>query len=176
MIIAAPTYHRLEATFDGTEAHAGIQPEAGHSAIEAATAAVARMRLGRLDEETTANVGVIEGGTASNVVAGRCRIDAEARSLDETKASETLGAMVDACTWAATEYGCDLDADVSEIFRGYKLAASSPAVQMAMTALEGLRAQRGSHLNRRRQRCQRPLRGGIRMRPACQRHRREPHP
>ncbi len=136
VIIAAPTYHRLEATFDGTEAHAGIQPEAGHSAIEAATAAVARMRLGRLDEETTANVGVIEGGTASNVVAGRCRIDAEARSLDEIKASEAVGAMVDACTWAASEHGCDLDADVSEIFRGYKLAASAPAVQMAITALE----------------------------------------
>ena len=72
-MIAAPTYHQLVAEFEGLEAHAGIEPEAGRSAVLAACAAVAAMRLGRLDEETTANVGTIRGGTAMNVVAGRCR-------------------------------------------------------------------------------------------------------
>ena len=67
------------------------------------------MELGRLDEETTANVGVIEGGTASNIVAGHCRILGEARSIDSDRAASTVGAMVDACTWAATEHGCDVD-------------------------------------------------------------------
>ena len=95
------------------------------------------MSLGRLDEETTANVGVIRGGTASNVVAGRCRIDGEARSLDEARASETIGAMVDACTWAASEHGCDVDVDVTEMFRGYRLASSaSELVAIARAALE----------------------------------------
>ncbi len=73
VITAAPTYKRLVAEFEGVEAHAGIRPEDGRSAIEAAAAAIAAMKLGRLDAETTANVGVIYGGTASNVVAGRCR-------------------------------------------------------------------------------------------------------
>ena len=72
LIVAAPTYYRLEARFHGAAAHAGIRPEAGRNAIVAAARAIAAMRLGRLDEETTANVGTIEGGTAANVVAERC--------------------------------------------------------------------------------------------------------
>jgi len=136
IVTAAPTHKRLLADFEGTEAHAGIRPEDGHSAIAAAAAGVAAMRLGRLDDETTANVGVISGGTASNVVAGHCRIDAEARSIDDVKASETIGAMVDACTWAATEHGCDVDVEVTEMFRGYRLAPSAPSVAIARAALE----------------------------------------
>ena len=136
VITAAPTYQRIVAEFEGVEAHAGIRPEDGHSAIEAAAAAVGAMELGRLDDETTANVGVIDGGVASNVVAGHCRIDAEARSLNEAKAAAATAAMVDACTWAATERGCDVDVDVTEIFRGYRQASSSAGVALARAALE----------------------------------------
>jgi tripeptide aminopeptidase len=135
VIVAAPTYKRLVAEFTGHEAHAGINPEDGHSAIAAAAAAVAGMRLGRLDEETTANVGVIEGGTASNVVPGHCVILAEARGIDGERAAATIGEMVDACTWAAGEHGCDVDARVSEMFRGYRLDPKSAAVQVASEAL-----------------------------------------
>jgi tripeptide aminopeptidase len=136
VVTSAPTYKRLLADFEGREAHAGIRPEDGHSAIAAAAAAIAAMRLGRLDEETTANVGVISGGTASNVVAGHCRIDGEARSIDDVKASETIGAMVDACTWAASEHGCDVDVDVTEMFRGYRLPSSTSSLAIARDALE----------------------------------------
>jgi tripeptide aminopeptidase len=136
VITAAPTYQRLIARFEGLEAHAGIRPEDGHSAIEAAGAAVAAMRLGRLDAETTANVGVIEGGTASNVVAGRCRLEAEARSLDDRRAAEAMSGLVDACTWAASEQGCDVDLDVTEVFRAYRLASSAVPVKLARSALE----------------------------------------
>jgi tripeptide aminopeptidase len=135
VIVAAPTYKRLIADFTGHEAHAGINPEDGHSAIAAAAAAVAGMKLGRLDEETTANVGMIEGGTASNVVAGHCRILGEARSVDAERAAATIGEMVDACTWAAGEQGCDVDAQVSEMFRGYRLDPKSEAVRIASEAL-----------------------------------------
>ena len=79
VITAAPTYKKVIAEFRGVESHAGIRPEDGRSAIAAATAAVATMDLGRLDAETTANIGVIDGGTAPNVVAGRCRLEGEAR-------------------------------------------------------------------------------------------------
>ena len=135
VITAAPTYKRLAATFEGAEAHSGIRPEDGRSAIQAAAAAIAQMELGRLDEGTTANVGVITGGTASNVVPGRCRIEGEARSLDDERASETIGAMVDACTWAASEHECDVDVEVTEMFRGYRLPSSAPPVEAARSAL-----------------------------------------
>ena len=101
VIVAAPTHKHVTATFAGTEAHAGIRPEDGSSAIEAGAAAIAAMELGRLDEETTANLGMIEGGTASNVVAGSCSLVGEARSIDGERAAAVIGAMVDACTWAA---------------------------------------------------------------------------
>ena len=135
VIDAAPTYQRLIADFEGEEAHSGINPEDGHSAIAAAAAAVARMELGRLDEETTANVGIIEGGTASNIVAGHCRILGEARSIDSDRAAAAAGAMVDACTWAATEHGCDVDAQLIEMFRGYRTAPGSIPLQLADAAL-----------------------------------------
>lgn len=135
VIVAAPTYKRLLATFRGQEAHAGINPEDGHSAIAAAAGAVAQMKLGRLDEETTANVGVIEGGTASNVVAGECRILGEARSIDGERAAAVIGEMVDACTWSAGEMDCDVDIEVIEMFKGYRQDPASPSVSAAATAL-----------------------------------------
>lgn len=137
VIDAAPTYQRLIADFQGVEAHSGINPEDGHSAIAAAAAAVARMELGRLDEETTANIGVIEGGSASNIVAGHCRILGEARSIDPERAAAVVGSMVDACTWAATEHGCDVDAEVIEMFRGYRADPASEPLRLAQAALEG---------------------------------------
>jgi tripeptide aminopeptidase len=135
IVTAAPTYNRVIAEFEGIEAHAGIRPEDGRSAIAAAAHAVSAMRLGRLDEETTANAGVIRGGTASNVVAGECRVEAEARSLDEAKAASATAALVDACTWAASESGCDLDVDVVEMFRGYRISSSAKPVRLAREAL-----------------------------------------
>jgi tripeptide aminopeptidase len=136
VITAAPTYNRVIADFEGTEAHAGIRPEDGHNAIAAAAAAIGAMQLGRLDDETTANVGVIAGGTASNVVAGECRIDAEARSLDKSKAAAATAALVDACTWAASEGRCDVDMDVIEMFRAYRVPSSAAPVRLARAALE----------------------------------------
>ncbi|MEK6276877.1 MAG: M20/M25/M40 family metallo-hydrolase [Actinomycetota bacterium] len=136
VIVAAPTYQRLSAKFEGAEAHAGIRPEDGNNAIAAAAVAVVAMELGRLDEETTANVGIIEGGSASNVVAGRCRIEGEARSVDPDRAAATVGSMVDACSWAASEHGCDADVEVTELFRGYRTPAGATPVRVASAALE----------------------------------------
>ncbi len=136
IITAAPTYNRVIADFEGVEAHSGIRPEDGQSAIEAAAAAVGRMELGRLDEETTANVGVIDGGTASNVVAGRCRLVCEARSLDDEKVARATSNIVDACTWAATEGGCDVDVDMWEVFRRYRISPSSASLKIAREALQ----------------------------------------
>lgn len=144
VVVATPTQHRILADFAGVEAHAGVQPEAGSSAIAAAAAAIARMELGRLDEGTTANVGLISGGTAGNVVPGHCGIHAEARSLDTDRAAEVAGKIADACAWGASEHGCDADVRIEELFRGYKLPSSSPALAMAETGLRaaGLEPER----------------------------------
>jgi tripeptide aminopeptidase len=135
LILAAPTYYRVIGEFLGRAAHSGLRPEAGRNAIVAAAAAVNAMKLGRIDEETTANVGVIEGGTATNVVAERCRLEAEIRSLDDARASAGMQEMVDALTWAASATETDVDATVEEQFRAYRIPAGETVVKVAEAAL-----------------------------------------
>ena len=89
VILGAPHAVAIEISFRGQSAHAGMAPEEGRSAIAAAARAIADMRLGRIDEETTANVGTIDGGVARNIVPDRCTFSAEARSHDEAKLAET---------------------------------------------------------------------------------------
>ena len=138
LVVAAPSYYRVEARMHGAAAHAGIRPETGHNAIVAMARAVAMMDLGRLDGETTANVGTISGGTAANVVAERCIATFEARSLDEARAGETVTAILDALTEAASDGGCDLETTVEQLFRAYSLPRTAPAVEAAAGALEAL--------------------------------------
>ena len=135
VIVTSPTQQSVRADFHGVEAHAGIRPEDGSNAIAAAATAISRMELGRLDEETTANVGVIEGGTSGNVVPGHCSIVAEARSLDAGRAAEVAGSLSDACAWGASEHGCDADVRIEELFRGYRIAPTSPALALAEAGL-----------------------------------------
>jgi tripeptide aminopeptidase len=136
VIVASPTYYRLDADFHGASAHAGIRPEKGRSAIAAAAAAVAAMRVGRVDDNTTANVGRIDGGTAStNVVPDRCRIEAECRSLDNAAAEVLIGEMVDHVHDGANAFECDVDVSVQRLFSGYKLRPSDPPVMAAEAAL-----------------------------------------
>jgi tripeptide aminopeptidase len=135
IVIASPTYYSVEARFRGQAAHAGIRPEAGHNAIAAAARAIATMRIGRLDPETTANVGRIEGGTAANVVAERCFVELETRSLDADRASEIVTEMVDALGEAASDSECDVETAVERLFQGYRLPRTAPAVEVAAAAL-----------------------------------------
>src|SRR5205823_460581 len=88
VITASPSHFRIDARFRGVAAHAGIRPEEGRSAILAAARAICSMRLGRVDEETTVNVGSIAGGSAMNVVPERCSLVAEVRSLRDERAEE----------------------------------------------------------------------------------------
>ena len=138
LVTASPTYYRLEADFRGQAAHAGIRPEAGHNAIVAAAKAIAAIETGRLDDATTANVGQIEGGTAANVVAERCKVVLEARSLDDVRAGEVVSSMVDAIAEAASDLECDVETAVERLFRGYKLARTAPVVETAAEALRSI--------------------------------------
>ena len=135
IVLAAPTYQRVVAEMRGVAAHAGLRPESGRSAIAAAAKGIAAMRLGRLDDETTANVGVIQGGTATNVVPERCRVEAEVRSVSEERVEAALTAMIDCFQDAADAAECDLDLTVEKMFTGYRLKPSAPAVIRAERAL-----------------------------------------
>lgn len=135
VITAAPSHHRIEGTFTGVEAHSGLNPEAGRSAIAAAAAAVGEMKLGRIDEETTANVGLIEGGTSGNVIPGRCWIQGEARSVDPERAIAVLTEMGDAMVWAASSHGCEVDISSERLFGAYRVPEGSRALALAEAAL-----------------------------------------
>jgi tripeptide aminopeptidase len=138
IVVASPTFYRLQATFRGQAAHAGVRPEDGRSAILAAARAVAAMRLGRLDPETTANVGNIHGGAdGTNIVPERCTLLAEARSLSETTADEVISEMVDRCYDGANDPMCECDVDIAveRLFRGYRHKPSAPTVVAAEAAL-----------------------------------------
>ncbi len=135
IITSAPWHKRITATFVGTAAHAGMQPEHGHSAITAAAEAIAAMPLGRIDDQTTANIGVISGGEATNVVAPRCQVIAEARSRDPERLAGQITRMMDAMTTAAAAGGCDLECRVETQYTGYRLRRSDPQVALAARAL-----------------------------------------
>jgi tripeptide aminopeptidase len=136
VIVAAPTLYRIQADLHGQAAHAGMEPEKGRNAVAAAASAVARVEWGRLDEKTTTNVGRIDGGTAINVVAERCTVEMEARSLDEGRASDVASGIVDAFTEAASDSECDVETVIEQQFRGYQLARAAPPVGLAAAALD----------------------------------------
>jgi tripeptide aminopeptidase len=135
IILGAPFAQGLEVSFRGQAAHAGMSPEEGRSAIQAAAKAIADLRLGRIDDETTANVGLISGGTAGNIVPELCSFVAEARSHDERKLSDLVQEMLDACAFAASETECELQTESRKSYRGYRFAKSDDVVSLAAAAL-----------------------------------------
>ena len=139
IVLDSPTHFRIEADFRGAAAHAGIRPEQGRSAILAAAKAIGSLQLGRLDEQTTVNVGTIAGGSAMNVVPERCTVVAEVRSLREERAEQVVAELIERFKQAANlpECECDVDVSVQRTFAGFHLPASRPAVRIAERALRG---------------------------------------
>jgi tripeptide aminopeptidase len=136
IVLGAPTQRSLAVQFHGRAAHAGMVPEDGRSAIAAAARAIADLRLGRLDEETTANVGVITGGTARNIVPEWCRFDAEVRAHDERVLGEVVGEMLDTIAFAASAADCEVETTVQESYRGYRFRRDDAPVRLAADALQ----------------------------------------
>jgi tripeptide aminopeptidase len=126
----------MQVRFHGRAAHSGMYPEEGRSAVAAAARAISDLRLGRIDEETTANVGIIQGGTAGNIIPEWCTLDAEARSHDERKLDQLVQEMVDAFSFAAGLEDCEVEAKVSKSYKGYRFKPEDPVVRIAHAALE----------------------------------------
>jgi tripeptide aminopeptidase len=135
VIMGAPGGRSLNVRFRGRAAHAGMYPEEGRSAIAAAARAVADFRLGRIDEETTANVGVIRGGSARNVVPDTCSFEAEARSHDERKLADLVGEMLESAAFAASLSGCTVETEVEQSYRGYRFRPDALAMRIATAGL-----------------------------------------
>jgi tripeptide aminopeptidase len=136
IVIAAPTHFTFKASFAGRSAHAGVEPEKGASAVEAACRAVAAMRLGRLDDETTANIGAIKGGGATNVVAASCDLTGECRSLDAASAEAARTEMDAVLRAAADQVGAAVTVSWTKEYEGFRFADDHPLVVTVEAACE----------------------------------------
>lgn len=138
IVLGAPGAFAIQATVQGRASHAGMAPEEGRSAIAAASRAIAEMRLGRVDDISTANVGVIIGGTARNIVPEFCTFHAEARSHDEGRLSGLIQEMLDAISFAADAGECTAETVVTRQYHAYRFASDDPVVRLARSAFERL--------------------------------------
>jgi tripeptide aminopeptidase len=136
VVRSSPWGRTIDVVFKGRAAHAGLAPEDGRSAIVAAAKAITDLRLGRIDEETTANVGRISGGTARNVIPERCELAVEARSRDQAKLADLVQEMVDCFSFAASVSECEVETIISETYPGYRFGADEPLFQLACQAIE----------------------------------------
>jgi tripeptide aminopeptidase len=134
IVIMAPEQARLSAVIHGQAAHAGIAPEEGISAIQVAAAAITRMKLLRIDDETTANIGSIRADGPTNIVPARCEISAEARSTDPVRLADQLSKMRQALEDAALEAGGQVDITVRSNYRSFRLDPTAAPVRLAESA------------------------------------------
>jgi tripeptide aminopeptidase len=138
VIVSAPSQRGITAEFHGVAAHAGIEPERGRSAIAAAARAIAGMQLGRIDEMTTANVGIIRGGAAGNIVPEYCVIEGEARSRDAARLAAQVQRMLDAIALGATEAGVDVTTSVQQEYESFVIAEDALPARIAAEALRDM--------------------------------------
>ena len=134
----APSKVNLDFVIEGRAAHAGISPEKGVNAIVAAAAAIARLRSGRLDRETTSNVGLINGGKARNIVPDRAEVAVEVRSIDRGSLENEIRDMVGAFEEAAATAGAVVKVRREVSFEAFAIAETHPVVANAFRAARSL--------------------------------------
>lgn len=136
IIIAAPTQAKIKARVYGKAAHAGVNPEDGISAIQVASKAIAKMSLGRVDSETTANIGSFAGGGATNIVCDQVDILAEARSLVPEKMEAQVVKMKGAFEQVAKQYNTTAEVEIEVMYPGFKYGEEDKMVQIAQKAVK----------------------------------------
>lgn len=141
MINRAPGQDSIKAVLTGKAAHAGVAPEKGVNAIKMAGQALAAMRLGRLDEETTANIGLIRGGLATNIVPDRVELEGEARSHRDDKREAQVQHMVECLHEAAAQMGGKVEVEITPMYRSFHIPETHPVVRLGRLAMRqvGLR-------------------------------------
>jgi tripeptide aminopeptidase len=134
IIARGPAQDRIKAIVHGKAAHAGICPEQGISAIQVAAEGIMRTRLGRIDADTTANIGVINGGTATNIVPDRVELEGEARSVVESKLDRQTQHMVETLRGVCRDKGAEAEIEYSRVYAAINLAEDSPVIDLAIKA------------------------------------------
>lgn len=132
--VSAPSHSSMRIEITGKAAHAGIAPEKGVNAIVAASNAISKMKLGRIDEETTANVGVISGGKARNIVPDHLLVKAEARSRSEAKLHDQVEHMVSLFEEEAERIGARAVVEVTREYSAYRFTQEDEVIKLAMAA------------------------------------------
>ncbi|WNS44382.1 M20/M25/M40 family metallo-hydrolase [Paenibacillus sp. MMS20-IR301] len=136
--IAAPAQARVTMQIFGKSAHAGVNPEDGISAIQVASKAISAMKLGRIDNETTANIGKFAGGGPTNVVCDHVQLDAEARSIVQEKVELQIASMREALETTAREHGAQSEFRSEIIYPAFSFNEHDPVVQLADRAITSL--------------------------------------
>ncbi|MCY0896702.1 MAG: M20/M25/M40 family metallo-hydrolase [Alicyclobacillaceae bacterium] len=136
--VAGPTQVKWEATFVGKSAHAGVAPERGISAIRVAARAVAQMPHGRIDEETTVNIGSFVGESPTNVVAERARLLGEIRSRNDEKLEKIIHQMQQVFEATAAENAARVEFRHQKMYDGFRYGSDSPARQRIEAAMQRL--------------------------------------
>lgn len=138
IIIKGPAQDKLEIKVIGKPAHAGVCPEEGISAIMVASEAISNMKLLRIDEETTANIGSIEGGGPTNVVVADVIVKAEARSLNNDKLKAQSTHMLACFQAAAEKFGAKIEPSVVRMYSAFSVDAESEIVNKAKKACKNM--------------------------------------
>lgn len=134
IVTAAPYQAKLWTTIYGKTAHAGVAPEKGISAITLAAKAISKMTLGRIDSETTANIGRFEGGRATNIVCDEVHILSEARSIKEDKLAAQTAHMESVFEEVAESFGGRAVTEVKLMYPGFSFEEDAPVVEIAKRA------------------------------------------
>ncbi len=143
VINRAPSQFSLEAKITGRAAHAGVRPEKGINAIKVASEAISRMKIGRIDKETTANIGIISGGTATNIVPEEVVIKGEARSHNRRKLKKQINSMTKCLAKACGKSRASLRLKVEPVYESFRVRESSQLVRAALGSVKkiGLKPQ-----------------------------------
>ncbi|OZV10911.1 peptidase M20 [Tissierella sp. P1] len=134
--VQGPAQAQIHAKFHGKAAHAGLNPEKGINAIQVASRAIDRMSLLRIDEETTANIGIIKGGSATNIVADYAEVEFEARSLNEEKLNKQVNHMVEAMEQAAKDFNSKVNIKVDNSYPTFELDNNEPILKIIENAMK----------------------------------------
>lgn len=138
IVIKGPAQDKIDAKIIGKPAHAGVAPEEGISAIQVAASAINKMNLLRIDEETTANIGMINGGKATNIVCPEIIVNAEARSLNSEKLDKQTAHMVQCFEEAAREYGAKVEVTTERMYGPFIVAEDDEVVKLAKKACSNM--------------------------------------
>lgn len=133
--LSSPSHNLINATITGRAAHSGVSPESGIDAIRIAAKAIAKMRLGRLDKETTANIGMIKGGSARNIVPEKVELVGEARSRNPRKLERQTRSMKQALERASKPFGAKVEIQVERAYNQYKFAKRDRVVKRLASAV-----------------------------------------